>query len=111
MTNNPGELEFPLDWEFRIIAFSDQLESVKEAARCCLLTVDPDSSIDVGKASGAGSYTALRAKSRIASRSPGTMMEVVENLLRVLVLMIAPLVIIAAFVECYVTPVVMSYFA
>ena len=69
MTNNPGELEFPLDWEVRIIAFSDQLESVKEAARCCLLTVDPDSSIDVGKASGAGSYTALRAKSRIASRS------------------------------------------
>lgn len=67
--NNPGELEFPLDWEFRIIAFSDQLESVKEAVQSCLLTIDPDSSVEIGKASGAGSYTALRGKSRIASRS------------------------------------------
>lgn len=33
-----------------------------------------------------------------------------EDLLRVLVLLIAPLTVIAAFVECYITPAVMSWF-
>ncbi|MBD5160520.1 MAG: stage II sporulation protein M [Oscillibacter sp.] len=37
-------------------------------------------------------------------------MALAEDLLRVLVLVIAPLTVAAAFVECYVTPVVMAFF-
>ena len=37
-------------------------------------------------------------------------LELAEDLLRVLVLIIAPLTVVAAFVECYVTPVVMGWF-
>lgn len=36
--------------------------------------------------------------------------ELLEDLLRVIVLVIAPLTVAAAFVECYVTPVVMEFF-
>lgn len=36
--------------------------------------------------------------------------ELLEDLLRILVLMVAPLTVAAAFVECYVTPVVMGLF-
>ena len=35
---------------------------------------------------------------------------VLEDLLRVLVLLVAPLTVAAAFVECYVTPVIMNLF-
>ena len=38
------------------------------------------------------------------------MLELLEELLRVVVLVIAPLTAAAAFVECYVTPVVMGFF-
>lgn len=37
-------------------------------------------------------------------------MTLAEDLLRILVLVIAPLTVVAAFIECYVTPVVMSWF-
>lgn len=37
-------------------------------------------------------------------------MELAEDLLRVLVLIVAPLTVAAAFIECYVTPVVMDWF-
>jgi len=48
---------------------------------------------------------------RITGRSQRTMAEVCEELLRVIVLAVAPLVVAAAFVECYITPVIMQFFA
>ena len=46
----------------------------------------------------------------VRSREKVPFMELAEELLRVLVLAVAPLTVAAAFVECYVTPVVMGWF-
>lgn len=46
----------------------------------------------------------------LRSRAKVPFMELAEELLRVLVLVIAPLTVAAAFIECYVTPVVMEWF-
>lgn len=44
------------------------------------------------------------------SRKKTPFMELAEELLRVLVLVVAPLTVVAAFIECYVTPVIMGWF-
>lgn len=44
------------------------------------------------------------------SRKSVPFIELAEDLLRVLVLVIAPLTVAAAFIECYVTPVIMGWF-
>ena len=46
----------------------------------------------------------------VGSPKKVSMVELLGDLLRVLVLLVAPLTVIAAFVECYVTPVVMGFF-
>lgn len=49
---------------------------------------------------------------RLVTSSPRRipMAELLEDLLRVIVLVVAPLTVAAAFIECYVTPVVMGFF-
>jgi len=49
---------------------------------------------------------------RLAVSSPRRipMVELLGDLLRVLVMVVAPLTVAAAFTECYVTPVIMSMF-
>ena len=56
--------------------------------------------------------TLCRNMCRLVTSSPKRipMVEVLGDLLRVLVLLVAPLTVAAAFVECYVTPVIMSLF-
>lgn len=56
--------------------------------------------------------TLCRNMCRMVVSSPDRvpMLELLEELLRVIVLVIAPLTVAAAFVECYVTPVVMGLF-
>lgn len=56
--------------------------------------------------------TLCRNMCRMVTGSPQKVpfMVLAEDLLRVLVLVIAPLTVAAAFVECYVTPVVMAFF-
>lgn len=47
---------------------------------------------------------------RIAGRTDQPLAEIAEDVLRMVVLVVAPLVVAAAFTECYVTPAVMSLF-
>ena len=49
---------------------------------------------------------------RLAVSSPQRipMVELLGDLLRVLVLLVAPMVVAAAFIECYITPVIMGLF-
>ncbi len=54
--------------------------------------------------------TLCRNMCRLAVSSPDRrpMLELLEDLLRVMVLIVAPLTVLAAFVECYITPVIMG---
>ena len=58
-----------------------------------------------------GAYL-CRNMCRLAVSSPQRipMVELLGDLLRVLVLLVAPMVVAAAFIECYITPVIMGLF-
>lgn len=58
-----------------------------------------------------GLYLCLNINRQIlASPRKMPMVELLSGLLRVLLLLVAPLVVIAAFVECYITPLVLALF-
>lgn len=58
-----------------------------------------------------GLYLCLNINRRIlASPRKMPMVELFSGLLRVLLLLVAPLVVVAAFVECYITPLVLALF-
>ena len=57
-----------------------------------------------------GIHLCVYMTARVTGRSKRPLSEVAEELLRVLVLVVAPLVVAAAFVECYITPSVMELF-
>ena len=63
-----AQLEFPLDWEFRLIAETSRLAEVRAVAAADLERIDPNCRIAVGATSAGGRYTALRAVCRVESR-------------------------------------------
>lgn len=61
--------------------------------------------------SACGIYLCLSASRFILNRSSVSMVQLICDLLRVLLFIVAPMTVAAAAIECYVTPVVISLFA
>lgn len=61
--------------------------------------------------SACGIYLCLNASRVILNRSPAPMVQLIGDLLRVLLFIVAPLTVAAAFIECYVTPLFLAMFS
>lgn len=63
-----AEIVFPLDWEFRIVAFADQIDRVQAVCLGIMHRVDSAAVIARGLESKGGKYITLRASCHIADR-------------------------------------------
>lgn len=61
-------IEFPTDWEFRIILEHDRAAAAREACLALLLEHDPAAELTDGGASSGGKYLALRGKAVVFDR-------------------------------------------
>ena len=63
-----AEIVFPLDWEFRIVALSGQIDRVQAVCLGILHRTDNNAIITRGLESKGGKYITLRATCRINDR-------------------------------------------
>ena len=63
-----AEIEFPLDWEFRIVSMADQVSAVQAECLGIMHRTDSAAAISRGLESRGGKYITLRATCHIQDR-------------------------------------------
>ena len=66
--NNNQEIVFPLDWEFRIVAISEAVDTAQAQVLGILHRIDENATVSRGLESRGGKYVTLRAICRIENR-------------------------------------------
>ena len=59
--NNSQEIVFPLDWEFRIVAISEAVDTAQAQVLGILHRIDENATVSRGLESRGGKYVTLRA--------------------------------------------------